>query len=283
MGMGPLTWALLLAVGPAACDEPLNIAVGGVRLAPATADLLGRYEQPRPPGMLSDALESVRLLTTIKDPVEGLLPAVLPGTPAGVQENRHRNSEYLAQGLGEGFEPLRWESVFTKGSERDQAISSLSEMLRIRHAENPDRDINVVCHSHGCGIALEAFEQVESEGVRVGKFVSLGTRLTGLPGDNRRDKPKNVGEWVNIHSRHDQALSKSLEGEGILNAEFTGGDSQPHLGVFSGHGLYYQNEDVRGALVDMLKGTDPAESVLRERHAGVLELPKEPDAPAVER
>lgn len=268
--------ACLLAAGPAAASmEPLNLAVGGVQPAPMTADLLRVYERPDPTGQLPQSLRALEVVTSAAWVGGPPLPDIVPGHPVAIERSRLKGSEYLAEGLGEGFQAVPWEGVFTKGPAREQAIAGLAETLRAEYAREPGRPINLVCHSHGCGIALEALARVEPDGVRVAKLVSVGTRLTGLPGDNRRDKPANVGDWINIHSRHDQALSAALEGEGILNAEFTGGDRHPHLGVFTGHGLYYENPELREAIRGLVSSPRPAEAVLRERYAGVLELPPE--------
>lgn len=270
--------ALLLAAPAAASPGPLNIAIGGIQLAPATADLLRVTERPTREGALFQSMEAVRTVTSFASLAEFPLPDVKDSRPVAVKENRLKNSEYLAQGLGEGFEPLRWESVYTARSGRGGAVDAMAEMLREQHRSDPDRPINVVCHSHGCGIALEAFAAVEGDGIRVEKFVSLGTRLTGLPGDNRRDKPANVKDWVNVHSRHDQALSKALDGKGILNVEFTGGDPHPHLGLVGGHALYYRDPEVREAVAGLVNSPEPPEETLRDRYAGVFDLP-EPPAP----
>ena len=219
--------AMLRAPAPAAAEKPFNLAVGGIRLSATTADLLHVYERPVSDRVIPQTLQTVDLLASTLGGQNLLIPDITDSRPAAIEAARLKNSEYLANTLGGDFTPMRWEGVFSKGSARRYAIEQMTDTLIAQQRSQPDRPINVVCHSQGCGIALEAFERAGREGVRINKFISVGTRLTGLPGDNRRDKPENVGEWVNVHSRHDQALSKALEGEGILNVEYTGGDKQP--------------------------------------------------------
>jgi len=261
----------LLAASPAAGNEPLNIAVGGIQPAAAAADLFRVKERPVRPEGIFQAMEVIRTVGSFASLSDFPIPDIKDSRPAALRDNRLKNSEYLAQGLGEGFQALRWEGTYTARSGRENAVAELAGMLREQHRLDPGRPINVVCHSHGCGIALEAFAAVESEGVRVERFVSLGTRLTGLPGDNRRDKPANVRDWVNIHSRGDAAFSKALDGTGILNVESLGG---------GGHAAYYEDPALRRAVADLAGSAVPPAELLRGRYPELLALPRPEPAPS---
>jgi len=96
-------------------------------------------------------------------------------------------------------------------------------------------------------------------------------RATGLPGDNDGySKPANVGEWVNIYSDQDRALSQPLKGEGIQNFRLQAHmDSRDQKGFLPDHFEYYQNEQSRRAILDALNSPEPAAEVLRERHSEV--------------
>ncbi|MBI5244653.1 MAG: hypothetical protein HY922_13375 [Elusimicrobia bacterium] len=195
---------------------------------------------------------------------------------------RYPRSSFLAEALGGGFTPIGWSGEYQKIPERKAAVRNFMNVVENEYAADHKKPINVVCHGHGCALALEALEEMNAKGIRVNKLVSIGAKLSRLRWEGKPNRPPNVAEWVNVYS---EAAQRKAGGPGSPEEA----SAQIGRGIASycverppdvrrpGFSEYFGNSGVREAVAQMVKSDGPAGEVLAQaRYRGLFNFARCP-------
>ncbi|MBU2574188.1 MAG: hypothetical protein KKH28_08950 [Elusimicrobia bacterium] len=205
--------AFLCCVNDVHSKEVVTIAIGGLSFNEAVKDGI-QSPIPSPIRKMSSAV-------TKRQETENICKNVM-------------SSYYLKNALNTDY-AVEWARDYEKSKERGQGLLNVYNTYRDAANRNPSAKVRVICHSHGCGLLLEAMRKYPA--IRLNKVVSIGTMVSrgNLGADVLRflsimkeKKPENVGSWTNFYSMDDKLLSRPL-GNGIKNIELNNIDHSDYF------------------------------------------------------
>jgi RHS repeat-associated protein len=148
---------------------------------------------------------------SLNDPInkldpDGFLTIVVPGTNYNPQDWTQKNPvvQQAAKTFGETPVVLQWSGANT--NEARTAAAGQLKALIANHTFASGETLNIVAHSHGGNVAIEAGN---SSNHKIDNFITLGTPVR----DDYRPNASNIGHWVNIYSTHDAVQVRGGHGD----------------------------------------------------------------------